>query len=83
MHKLIRLVVLLAVASIMLASAAPALADTPQETVDKAVAPVLGGKGPNAGEPFETPATVTIPSTNPAIGEVSEPGNVFWDASPF
>lgn len=85
MHKLIRLVVLLTVIALLLATAAPALADPPQGKVDMVVQPVPGGQGPNAGNRFTPPGapTVSIPSNNQAIGEAVEPGNVFWPPPPI
>ena len=84
MHKFIRLAVVLAVIALLLATAAPALADPPGEKGDYRVGPTLGHQVDEFGDPIikETPATVSIPNNNPAIGPAdptdAEPGDVFW-----
>jgi hypothetical protein len=65
MHKVVRLMIILAVIALSLASAAPVLADPPQGKVGAVVEPVIGG--PNNAHTHWTPATVVIPTNNPAI----------------
>jgi hypothetical protein len=71
-------VIIAVVAAIVLslALAGPVLADPPQGKVDKAVCPVIGG--PNNPSIKGTPALVSVPSNNPAIGTETLPGNIFW-----
>jgi hypothetical protein len=80
-RKFVVLAVSLAVMVFLVAPATLALADTPQEKIDMAVAPVIGG--PDNPERKTTPATVSIPSNNPAIATGCLPGNVFIPAGPF
>ena len=71
------LFIALAVVVLCLALAAPVLAGPPQGTTEAAVCPVIGG--PDNGSVHPTPAIVTIPSDNPAIGsDPTMPGNIFW-----
>lgn len=65
MHRIVGLGVLLAVIAVLLVAAAPALAESPDGKVVCVVQPVIGG--PNNPETHNTPASVNIPITNPAI----------------
>ena len=80
-RKFVVLAVSLAVVVFLVAPTTLALADTPQEKIDVAVAPVIGG--PDNPERKTTPATASIPSNNPAIATDCLPGNVFIPLGPF
>jgi len=89
MHKLIRLAVVLAVIALLVATAAPALADKPEKTT--LVAPSIGGPddsvvtAPVAMVPDKSTNPSPIHDSNPAYGgpypgksAPGTPGIVFW-----
>jgi len=83
MRRIVGLAVLLVTVALLLVAAAPALAESPLNRVDCAVQPVIGG--PNNPQTLTTPASVTIPDSNPAIRwdpASIVPGAVFVPPSP-
>ena len=83
MRRIFGLAVLLATVAVLLVGVVPALAESPQDKIDCAVQPVIGG--PNNPQTLTTPATVTIPDSNPAIRwdpASIVPGAVFVPPSP-
>lgn len=83
MRKVFGIAVLLATVAVLLVAVAPALADSQLDKIECTVQPVIGG--PNNAQTLTTPATVTIPDSNPAIRwnpAAIVPGSVFVPSNP-